>query len=226
MDPLDSASYFTDPQAASFVDDVQRGNVARVKAALAAGMNPNVQGHQGFRPIYFVFFAKSPEVLKVLLAAGADPNARLVDGNTPLHFSVRNRDPEFTSALLAAGANPNARGENNRPPIHEAVVQENSAHIPLLASAGADLNAIWGGGTPVMVALEVGQWEQARLLIDLGADLNFKNRRGETALDLACQFIRRVPVNDTNRKGIAGVVQSLSRRNLSLPCEAEVARFR
>jgi ankyrin repeat protein len=226
MNALDPTKYFPDPRAASFVDDVQRGNVAGVKAALAAGMNPNFEGNQGFRPIHFVFFAKSPEVLHALLQAGADPNARLAAGNTPLHFSVRNRDPEFTRALLAAGANPNSPGADNKPPIHEAIYQDNPAHVSELAAAGADLNAVWGGATPVMSALSIGQWEQAKILIDSGASLDFKNYNGKTALDRACRFLQGLPTNDNNKKGVAAVVQSLGKRNVTLPCEGDVARFR
>ena len=179
-----------------------------MRATLAAGMNPNEEGNQGFRPIHFVFFAKSPDVLHALLQAGANPNARLQTGNTPLHFSVRNRDPEFTRALLAAGADPNSPGADNKPPIHEAIYQDNPAHISLLAVAGADLNAVWGGATPVMFALSIGQWEQAKILIDLGASLDFKNHNGKTALDRACRFLQGLPTNDVNKKGIATVVQS------------------
>jgi hypothetical protein len=223
---LDSKRYFPDPKTAAFVDDVQRGNAGRVRTALAAGMDPNAQGIGNSRPIHFVFFAKYPEVLQLLLTAGADPNARLEDNNTPLHFSVRHGNPEFTRALLAAGADPNALGENNIPVIHEAVNQMNPTHISLLAAAGADLNVKWGGGTPVMAALEIGRWEPARLLIDSGANLDIKDDLGQTALDMACRFLDGLPVDEGNRKGIAGVVESLSRRNLTFPCEAKVARFR
>jgi len=227
MDALDSSKYFPDPKVGSFVDDVQRGDVVRVKAGLAAGINPNVKGNQDFRPIHFVFFAKDADVLKLLLAAHADPNAPLANGSTPLHFSVRNRNLEFTRALLAAGADPNGLGENKKPHLHEAINQVNAAaQIKLLVSAGADANVLWGGATPVMSSLEIGQWEAAQTLIDLGAGLEVKNHFGETALDLACQFMQRLPVNDGNRKGIAGVVQSLSRRNVALPCQTEIDRFR
>jgi hypothetical protein len=41
MNALDSSRYFADQKLASFVDDVQRGNVSRVKAGLAAGIDSN-----------------------------------------------------------------------------------------------------------------------------------------------------------------------------------------
>jgi hypothetical protein len=227
MEALDSSKYFADRTVAAFVDDVQRGNVARVKAGLAAGIDPNAEGSQGFRPIHFVFFAKDAEVLKLLLAAKANPNAALANGSTPLHFSVRNQNPDFTKLLLGAGANPNGIGENKKPHVHEAINQvAAAAQAKLLASAGADLNVVWGGATPVMSAMEIGQWEVAQALIDLGADLKFKNHFGETALDLACQFVKGLPVNEANKKGIAGIVQSLSRRSVELPCREGLSRFR
>ena len=227
MSALDSSKYFPDPKVASFVDDVQQGDVNRVRAGLAMGIDPNALGNKGFRPINFVFFAKEAEVLRLLLAAGANPNSPLENGDTPLHYSVRNRNPEFTRALLTAGANPNGRGENGKPHIHEAISQEDAAgQVKLLHDAGADINVVWGGFTPVMRALWVGRWEIARVLIDLGADLSFRDASGFTALDRACQFMNKIPVNRGNREGISALVISLSRRNLSLPCQADVERFR
>lgn len=227
MSALDTSRYFHNPKLASFVKDVQRGDVARVRTALAAGLDPNAKGEQDFRPIYFALFAKDADVLELLLAAGADPNSPLTNGNTPLHFSVRSKIPDFTRVLLRAGADPNGRGENKKPHIHEAIDQPDAVEqVKLLGSAGADLNAIWGGGTPVMRALEVGRWEVAATLIDLGADLGFKNSFGETALDLTCRFMAGLPANEANKKGITAVARSLKLRNRVLPCKDEVDRFR
>ncbi len=227
MNSMDSSNYFLDPRVASFVDDVQRGDTARVKAGLAAGISPNEQGIKGARPIHFVFFANDAAVLKLLLASGADPNSPLADGNTPLHFAVRHQNTDFTRLLLAAGADPNGRGANEKPHIHEALFQIKGAEqVKLLATGGADINVAWGGGTPVMNALEIGDWEVAQTLIDLGSDMTPKNHFGKNALDLACKSIRDVPANDANRKGISSIVLALKRRDLALPCKADLDKFR
>jgi hypothetical protein len=223
---LKSSNYFNDPVAVSFIDDVQCGNVNRVKAGLAKGIDPNLLGNKGFRPIFFVFFAKSTDVLKVLLAAGANPNAVLENGASPLHFSVRNRNPEFTRILLAAGANPNGCGEYGKPHIHEALYQEGAVEqLKLLHDAGADINVVWAGATPVMNALWVGQWNPARELIDFGADLSFKDSSGKTAMDRACEFMNKLPASYGNKEGITALELSLNRRHLSLPCQDGAKKF-
>ena len=162
----------------------------------------------------------------MLLVAGADPNAPLSTGNTPIHFSVRMENLDFTRVLLAAGANPNTPGENSKPPIHEAILQPNPGHIGLLASAAADINVIWAGATPLMSTMEVAQWEAARILIDLGADISLKNRHGKTAMDLGCQIIQRLPVNDDNRKSVTSIVEALGRRHATLPCASDLVKFK
>lgn len=223
---LDSAKYFSDPKVASFVDHIQMGDVKSVQADLTAGINPNSPGFEGFKPIHFVFAAKEADVLKLLLEAGADPNARISSGNIPLIFSVRMENLEFTRALLAAGADPNTSGAYDKPPIHEVIDNFYPAQIGLLAGMGANINAVWGGGTPLASAFMVANWEAARILIDLGADFSWKDRLGETPLDLACETIKKVPPEFGNNKaGVKGVVDALKKRNITLPCANDVVRF-
>jgi ankyrin repeat protein len=226
MKKLESSRYFSDPQTAAFVDHVQEGDVEAVRAGLKGGVDPNAEGKEGFRPIHFAFFAEKPDVLKVLLGAGADPNAALNKENTPLIFSVRTPDAEFTRALLAAGANPNKAGENGKPPLHEALYQSQPAHIEALATGGADINAVWSGANPTMSAVEIANWEGARILLEHGADLAPKNRQGETAMDLACQAFKRYPANAENKRGVQSLLKAFTQRNASLPCAAEVEKFR
>ena len=226
MDALVSSRYFSDPTVAAFVDDVQRGNVNRVKQGLAAGISPNARGSDGFRPIHFVFVAPKADVLRELLAAGADPNAKLSNGNTPLHFAVRMPNPDFTSVLLAAKANPNARGDSNEPVIHTATAYPGNHALELLAKAGADINNVWAGNTPLINAIGEMTWKSAATLLQLGADTSFKDRRGETAADWWCGQLKGMPVVEKYRPDVVALADAFAARGVALSCAAEVARFR
>jgi len=223
---LDSRKYFPDPVVASFVDKVQRGSLADVKKALRDGVNANALGTNGYRPIHFVYNAPDASVLKELLAAGADPMARLENGNTPLHFAVRMPNPEFTQVLLAAGADPNAKGEHGKPVLTESLSSHAPKILEILVKAGARIDAEWGGSTPVMTAIVTYSWEMATTLIDLNANLHFKNSAGKTAIDKMCQRAEQIPASDMNKKGIMSLYQAIRKRNIAVPCEHLLAKFR
>lgn len=226
MKPLDSQRYFSDPRVAAFVDDVQRGHLARVNEGLRAGIDPNSKGSEGFRPVHFVFAADSADVTRALLAAGADPNARLTNGNTPLHFAVRMPNPDFTEALLAAKADPNAIGANHKPVIHEAISSREPRNLRLLASAGADLNAEWAFNTPLQAAIAVLSWDMATALLAVGANAQAANQRGQTVVQSYCGVLTRLQPTATNRRGVVATYEGLRAGGAVVPCEDKVAAFR
>ena len=226
MDALNSSRYFSDPAVAKFVDQVQAGDVARVKQALAAGISPNAEGADGFRPIHFVFVAPKADVLRELLSAGADPNARLANGNPPLEFAVRMANPDFTAALLAAKADPNARGENNAPVIHTAITYPTVRNVELLVKAGADINVVWGGNSPLMAAVTAFKWEMAAVLLKLNADPAWTNDIGKGAVERFCRHLNGLPATSKNKAGTSALVDAFAARGVVLPCATDAARFR
>lgn len=227
-----TSRYFADPKVAAFVNDVQDGNLKRVTDALRAGMNPNITGKEGFRPLYFVFPASTADVARALLAAGADPNVRLTDGNTPLYFAVRLENSEFTKVLLDAKADPNARGEYDQPIIHEAVLSRQPTQVRLLAAAGADINVVWGAGTPLYGAVSAGSWDVARALLELGADTQWRSPGGATQYTVAeslCHMFTRpnfpLRVTAVDYKNLHALFDAFARRGVVLPCAKDSEKF-
>lgn len=226
MQAVESTKYFSSPEVAGLVDDVQSGKVSRVKKALAAGVPVNAQGMHGFRPIHFVFGVRDAEVLKLLLAAGADPMARIENGNTPLHFAVRVPNPDFTRVLLAAKADPNATGANNKPVIREALSSHEPEILRMLAAAGADINVVWGGRKPLMAAIVILSWDMAETLLKLNADVSAQDSSNEDAVATFCRTLKKLTPTSTNRKGVLATHASFIRRGIAISCESEVQRFR
>ena len=229
---LDTRRYFSDPKVAAFVADVQDGNLKQVTDMLKAGMSPNVVGNEGFRPLFFVFPARTADVTRALLAAGANPNVRLAGGNTPLYFAVRLENTDFTKALLEAKADPNALAENEIPIIHEAVFGGQPEQLKLLAHAGADINVVWGD-TPLYAAIGAMSWRVARTLLDLGADAQWRSPGGLTQYNAGesfCNLLTRAQnplrATPTNHQAISELFAAFARRGVVLPCAGEAARFR
>lgn len=226
MSPLDSSKYFPELKVAAFVDDVQRGDAGRVTAALAAGQDPNARGVEGFRPIHFVFPAKTAQVTRILLAAGSDPNARLANGNSAMHYAVQSSNPDFTAALLEYRADPNAKGASDKPVLINALASPESGPIlRLLAKAGVDINHVWGGYSPLQAAIVATQWESAVTLLELNADPTVRSSQKENAAELFCRLLARTKPTQMNRKNVVRVGDGINAK-LPIACGVKLAEFR
>ena len=76
--------------------------------------------------------------------------------------------------------------------IHTAVITDNMEALKQHIAAGSNLNEKdpIGGSSPLISASLFGKTAMAKLLIEAGADLNFRNNDGSTALHTASFFCR------------------------------------
>jgi uncharacterized protein len=125
-----------------------------------------------------------PEVVELLLARGADLSATCGDGDygyngfTPMQVAAKRENRGVVALLCAHGAGLDL--------MSAACLGELGRLQALLdASPGGTAAQDEYGATPLHWALEAGQAEAARLLIDRGADVSARDRRGQTPLLLA-----------------------------------------
>lgn len=76
--------------------------------------------------------------------------------------------------------------------IHTAVLTGNQSALKQHIAAGSNINEKdpFGGSSPLISAALFGKTEEARILLDAGADINFQNNDGATALHVAAFFCR------------------------------------
>lgn len=159
------------------------GSTACLPLLVAAGADANVLSSEGHSPLMLATQLSDISTMKALVAAGA--LLELTQDETPLLIAIARNDIEAVSFLLSAGADVNKGDAWNGRPLHHAALRPKI--MQLLLAAGAEVDAVNGGGnTPLMICAGVGVKSvvpAARLLIDAGADVNYKrNKSGRTAL--------------------------------------------
>ncbi len=175
-----------------------------VKLLLAAKADPN--GGKRDAPLLCAIHQNDVKAAEMLLQSGANPNAKgVVDfsipnnsrGVTPLYAAVLSKQFPMVQLLLKFKADPNDSQTDGRPLIFSAL-----SHLDILAAlldAGADPNRpdkimpnAYQGDSPLMSVVGSSFYETAegnlaaaKLLIAHGANPNFKNAAGNTALHYA-----------------------------------------
>jgi ankyrin repeat protein len=124
------------------------------------------------------------DTVKLLLSLGISANMRLIvtgEEHRPLHYAAYNGNPGMVRLLLANGADIKA----DKALLIEAVIGGNPEVVKILLQEGADPNKESGYSSPLMCAVEKGDGDMVRLLVNSGAGINFINSRDMTALDTA-----------------------------------------
>lgn len=124
-----------------------------------------------------------------LLDGGFDVNTANGCGATLLHIAAIVRDEKIGSKLLALGANPNARNHLNQTPVFLAANWSSNQILELALNAGGDPNALIDKespyNTPLLIAVLNNNAKGVKLLLAHAADINFTNKNGISAINLA-----------------------------------------
>ncbi len=160
------------------------GDAKEILRLLSEGFDVNHLGKDGLSLLSYAVSGSQLSLVKLLLAKGADPKA---DGGSSMVTAADLNNLEMLQCLLSAGGNPNAHfGTILDTPLIWAARRASVDAVSLLLRNGAnpnEQNAL--GWSPLMVA---GSGAVARILIDHGADLNARDKKGMTALMSAAMW--------------------------------------
>lgn len=131
------------------------------------------------------------EFVEQLLQCGADPNTHYL-GIAPLSRAAKQGNCDITKSLLNAGARINAQDRKGLTAIHSAAWAHQNDVVVLLAESGADVNLAdcsdyAHAPTPLFNVVADNNESLARILISMGANVNYRNITGKTPLSLAIE---------------------------------------
>jgi cytohesin len=154
---------------------------------------------------------KDLDTVRGLLKARAPVNYERGALTTPILTCLENYDKEIFTALLKSGANPNFTGRStdnstllNRP-IWIAVQSENADAVRRLIDAKVSLNTVheFEGErrSPLSHAAAIGNLGLVKILVENGADVNFKGYGIKTPIVLALEKAHPEVVSYLESKG-------------------------
>ncbi len=139
----------------------------------------------GATSLHWAALRGRPAIVALLLAQGADVTLKNREGETPLQVAERAKQAEIVR-LLSSTAGPAPRAEAGN--IHEAARTNDVERLrKLIAETPALINQPDAafGATPLHWAALRGHAEATKLLLAQGANVNARNKQGETPLQVA-----------------------------------------
>lgn len=137
------------------------------------------------------------DVVRVLARHGFRVDARKLNGENCLMIAVRAGKYEAAKALLEAGANPTLRDEQTQetPAINAGYREARMVKLFLDRHVPLD-DGDRQGATMLMAAASQGHLDSVQLIRQAGADVNIRNKEGQTAIGVAEEY------RDKYRKGM------------------------
>jgi ankyrin repeat protein len=162
------------------------GSAAMVKLLPDAGADINTTLKGGETLLMLASRSGNEEAVRMLLSRGASVNARERLGQTALMWAAAEGHIAVIRALIDAGADINAKIDSGFTPFFFAVREGHLDAVRVFLAAGVDVKAMMlrageiggprsagtGRTSPLMLAVQNGNFELAIALIDAGADPN------------------------------------------------------
>jgi ankyrin repeat protein len=163
---------------------------ATARILLEHGADINLQDTWQHTPLHQAAQKGHEGLVRWLLSEGADVNIKDYGGEVPLHDASRHGFNEIASLLLSAGSDPNSQGYAGVTPVMIAAAEGFCSIVQLMVNHKDEEILSFrdeNGSSALHFAAERGHVATARLLSDLGAEIDMKDDNGYTPLHLAAE---------------------------------------
>ena len=175
----------TNPGVTALMIASWRGALPCVDQLIQMGADVNIEQNSGRNALMYAVRGKSVECINFLIEAGASVNSHDEHFSTALIEAVELGSIECVKSLVQSGANVNVCSISAGTPLGSSVVMNdlNTADFLVKSGAGVDFKAT-NELTPLMQA---ESRECLDLLLKAGADVNFINESGGSAVSFAAR---------------------------------------
>ena len=163
-----------------FVRSAAEGDQKALGLFFTAGFDVNTPNTAGFTGLMVAAERGRPDIIKLLLDHKADSNVAGRDGSTALMLAAENNQPEIVKLLIGRGADPNRQDKNGWTAVLKAAYQGNAKCIEILAS-----HSKLEVDRALLVATLMERKDAVKVLLDNGAEVDFRASDGRTPLILA-----------------------------------------
>lgn len=162
-----------------FAIAIEKGDLDAVKELVEGGAKADTlieYGEHKITPLMKACWEGQQEIAAYLLDSGANVNAADEMGQTALVNAVTQGSTEIAEMLIKHGANVNLKDFRQFTPVMLAASAGDERMVEALARAKADLNAEAYGLTPLVFAMTSKKVEVVKLLVKLGASVNYASK--------------------------------------------------
>jgi ankyrin repeat protein len=153
-----------------FMEAVQSGPPSTVERLANLGAGTMVRNGRGDTPLHLAVSMERSDLVTLLLSLGASIHAKNTRGKTPFTLAL-DTSPRMVSTLLTKDRI-YASDDNGYSPLHIAIFNKAPMDIvKAILDQGARITAVdLEGRTPLRMAVDLGNWETAKLLADSGSN--------------------------------------------------------
>ncbi len=182
---LGAANAQSPDQITAFAKAAKFNDVSEVRTLLKQGVSPNATDSAGNPMLILAIKDKSNGVIELLLSdKRTDVDLSNKSGETPLMIAAIEGDLPLVKTLVTK--NKAMVDHIGWTPLHYACTKGHLDVAQFLIANGAMVDSrSLNGTTPLMMAVQSGNEQLVKLLLDKGADLELKNQLGLTAIDIA-----------------------------------------
>jgi ankyrin repeat protein len=152
------------------MEAVLTGPPSAVERLANFGADTMIRNGRGDTPLHLAVSMERSDLVTLLLSLGASIHAKNTQGKTPFTLAL-GTSPRMVSTLLTKDRI-YASDDNGYSPLHIAIA--NGAQVNMVKTIldqGARITAVdFEGRTPLRTAVDLGNWETAKLLADSGSN--------------------------------------------------------